>query len=41
MRNPGTDTSQREFTVPFDFDSNYLILHSTHIVGEAARVAKR
>jgi outer membrane protein OmpA-like peptidoglycan-associated protein len=40
MRNPGTDTSQREFTVPFDFDSDYLTLHTTRIVGEAARVAK-
>lgn len=40
MRKPGTDTSQREFTVPFDFDSDYLTLHTTRIVGEAARVAK-
>ncbi len=40
MRNPGTDTSQREFIVPFDFDSDYLTLHTTRIVGEAARVAK-
>lgn len=40
MRNPGTDTSQREFTVPFDFDSDYLTFHTTRIVGEAARVAK-
>jgi outer membrane protein OmpA-like peptidoglycan-associated protein len=40
MRNPGTDTSQREFTVPFDFDSDYLTLHTTRIVGEAVRVAK-
>jgi outer membrane protein OmpA-like peptidoglycan-associated protein len=40
MRKPGTDTTQREFTVPFDFDSDYLTLHTTRIVGEAARVAK-
>jgi outer membrane protein OmpA-like peptidoglycan-associated protein len=39
MRAPGTDTAQREFTVPFDFDSDYLTLHTTRIVGEAARVA--
>ncbi|MFN0119072.1 MAG: hypothetical protein ACKV2V_01070 [Blastocatellia bacterium] len=40
MRKPGTDTSQREFTIPFDFDSDYLTLHTTRIVSEAARVAK-
>ena len=40
MRKPGTDTTRREFTVPFDFDSDYLTLHTTRIVGEAARVAK-
>jgi len=40
MRNPGTDTSQREFIVPFDFDSDYLTFHTTRIVAEAARVAK-
>ena len=40
MRKPGTDTETREFTVPFDFDSDYLTLHTTRIVGEAARVAK-
>lgn len=40
MREPGKDTSQREFVVPFDFDSDYLTLHTTRIVGEAARVAK-
>src|SRR5262245_23319481 len=40
MRKPGTDTAQREFTVPFDFDSDYLTLHTTRIVAEAARVAK-
>lgn len=40
MRKPGTDAIQREFTVPFDFDSDYLTLHTTRIVGEAARVAK-
>ena len=26
--------------MPFDFDSDYLTLHTTRIVGEAARVAK-
>ena len=36
----GTDTSRRELTVPFDFDSDYLTLHATRIISEAARVAK-
>ena len=36
----GTDTSRRELTVPFDFDSDYLTLHTTRIISEAARVAK-
>lgn len=40
MRKPGADTSQREFIVPFDFDSDYLTFHTTRIVSEAARVAK-
>src|SRR5688572_705715 len=40
MRKPGTDTTLREFIVPFDFDSDYLTFHTTRIVGEAARVAK-
>lgn len=40
MRNPGTDTTQREFIVPFDFDSDYLTFHTTRIVSEASRVAK-
>jgi outer membrane protein OmpA-like peptidoglycan-associated protein len=40
LRRQGTDTSAREFVVPFDFDSDYLTLHTTRIVGEAARVAK-
>jgi outer membrane protein OmpA-like peptidoglycan-associated protein len=40
MRKPGSDVTQRDFTVPFDFDSDYLTLHTTRIVGEAARVAK-
>jgi outer membrane protein OmpA-like peptidoglycan-associated protein len=40
MRAQGADTAQREFTVPFDFDSDYLTLHTTRIVGETARVAK-
>ena len=30
----------REFVVSFDFDSDYLTLHTTRIVGEAARIAK-
>ena len=30
----------REFKIPFDFDSDYLALHTTRIVGEAARIAK-
>jgi outer membrane protein OmpA-like peptidoglycan-associated protein len=40
MRKPGSGDTQRDFTVPFDFDSDYLTLHTTRIVGEAARVAK-
>ncbi len=40
MRQAGTDTTQPEFVVPFDFDSDYLTLHTTRIVGEAARIAK-
>jgi outer membrane protein OmpA-like peptidoglycan-associated protein len=40
MRKPGTDFSQREFTIPFDFDSDYLTFHTTRIVSEAARVAQ-
>jgi outer membrane protein OmpA-like peptidoglycan-associated protein len=40
MRKPGTDTTRREFTAPFDFDSDYLTPHTTRIVAEAARVAK-
>ncbi len=40
MRKPGKDTTRREFDVPFDFDSDYLTLHTTRIVDEAARVAK-
>ena len=31
MRKPGTDTTQSEFTVPFDFDSDYLTLHTTRV----------
>lgn len=30
----------REFVVPYDFDSDYLTLHTTRIVVEAARIAK-
>ena len=40
MRAQGADTAVREFVVPFDFDSDYLTLHTTRVVGEAARVAK-
>ncbi|HEX4946147.1 MAG TPA: OmpA family protein [Blastocatellia bacterium] len=40
MRAPGADTAQRDFTVPFDFDSDYLTLHTTRILSEAVRVAK-
>src|SRR5262249_54720899 len=29
MRNPGSGATQRDFTVPFDFDSDYLTLHTT------------
>jgi outer membrane protein OmpA-like peptidoglycan-associated protein len=40
MRMPGSDAARRDFTVLFDFDSDYLTLHATRIVSEAARVAK-
>jgi outer membrane protein OmpA-like peptidoglycan-associated protein len=40
MRKPGSGAAQRDFSVPFDFDSEYLPPHTTRIVGEAARVAK-
>ena len=40
MREPGGGAAQRDFIVPFDFDSDYLNLHTTRVVGEAARVAK-
>jgi outer membrane protein OmpA-like peptidoglycan-associated protein len=40
MRMPGSDATRRDFTVPFDFDSDYLTPHTTRIIGEAARVAK-
>jgi len=40
MRKPGSGATQHDFTVPFDFDSDYLTLHTTRIVGEAARMAK-
>ena len=40
LRQQGAETNTREFIVPFDFDSDYLTLHTTRIVGEAARVAK-
>ena len=32
--------STREFVVPYDFDSDYLTLHTTRIILEAVRVAK-
>lgn len=31
--------SMREFTIPFDFDSDFLTLHTTLIVSEAVRIA--
>jgi hypothetical protein len=37
---PKFSDSTREFTIPYDFDSDYLTLHTTRIVLEAARVAK-
>ena len=40
MRQQGTETSAREFTVPYDFDSDYLTFHTTRILSEAARIAK-
>lgn len=40
LRKAGTETTQRDFTVPFDFDSDYLTFHTTRILSEAARIAK-
>lgn len=37
---PTFPDSTREFVIPYDFDSDYLTLHTTRIVVEAARVAK-
>ena len=37
---PRFPDSTREFAVPYDFDSDYLTLHTTRIAIEAARVAK-
>ena len=37
---PKFPDSTREFVVPYDFDSDYLTLHTTRIIVEAARVAK-
>ena len=31
--------STREFVIPYDFDSDYLTLHTTRIIVEAARIA--
>jgi outer membrane protein OmpA-like peptidoglycan-associated protein len=37
---PRYPETTREFTVPYDFDSEYLTLHATRVVDEAARIAK-
>ncbi len=37
---PKFPDNTREFAIPYDFDSDYLTLHTTRIVVEAARVAK-
>ena len=37
---PKFSDSTREFVIPYDFDSDYLTLHTTRIVLEAVRVAK-
>ena len=37
---PRFPDTTREFNVPYDFDSEYLTLHTTRIVAEAARIAK-
>ena len=37
---PRYPETTREFSVPYDFDSEYLTLHTTRIVAEAARIAK-
>lgn len=37
---PSFDDGTREFTILYDFDSDYLTLHDTRIILEAVRVAK-
>ena len=37
---PSFPDDARAFVIPYDFDSDYLTLHTTRIVVEAARVAK-
>lgn len=37
---PKFPDSTREFVIPYDFDSDYLTLHTTRIVMEAVRIAK-
>ena len=37
---PSFADSTREFVIPYDFDSDYLTLHTTRIILEAVRVAK-
>lgn len=39
-KNEPSPDSTRSFTIPFDFDSDYLTLHKTRILGEAIRIAK-
>ena len=39
-KNEPLPDSTRSFTILFDFDSDYLTLHKTRIVGEAVRIAK-
>jgi outer membrane protein OmpA-like peptidoglycan-associated protein len=39
-KNEPSQDSTRSFTILFDFDSDYLTLHKTRILGEAIRIAK-
>jgi outer membrane protein OmpA-like peptidoglycan-associated protein len=37
---PNFPVTTREFSVPYDFDSDYITLHTSRIILEAARIAK-
>lgn len=38
---PAFPDTTREFTIPYDFDSDYLTLHTTRIIHEIVRIANR